>query len=194
MSIRTNRASRDCGDGEGAVTLPRVLVADPPWLFGDRLPGPKRGASKHYGCLTVRDICAFPLPTLTTNATLIMWRVSSMVEDAYRVCRAWGFSPKTEIVWVKRTKHGKRHFGMGRYVRAEHECAIVAVRGRPGVKHHSSRSVFEAPVSQHSAKPDAFYELVRSTWEGPYVELFARRHRGEGWTCLGDQVDSGVAA
>jgi len=26
----------------------RTIVADPPWPFGDKLPGPKRGAVKHY--------------------------------------------------------------------------------------------------------------------------------------------------
>lgn len=166
----------------------RVLVADPPWTFRDSCPGPKRGASKHYGCLSLAELCAFQLPPLTDNATLIMWRVSAMVEEAYTLCRAWDFTPKSEIVWVKTTKTGKRHFGMGHYVRAEHESAIVAVRGRALPFRRSTRSVFTAPVGRHSAKPDAFYELVAETWQGPYAEMFARRHRGPGWTCFGNEL------
>jgi len=37
----------------------RVIVADPPWAFQDRLPGPSRGAWKNYPCLTTYDICRF---------------------------------------------------------------------------------------------------------------------------------------
>jgi site-specific DNA-methyltransferase (adenine-specific) len=173
----------------GGAGLPRVLVADPPWKFSDSLPGRGRGAAKHYPCLSIPDLCRFPLPTLAADATLILWRVASMVEEAYQVCRLWGFTPKTELVWVKRTVTGKRHFGMGHYLRAEHETAIVAVRGRPKPRHHLTRSTFVAPVGRHSAKPDVFYELVAETWAGPYVELFARRLRGPEWTCLGNQVD-----
>lgn len=98
-------------------------------------------------------------------------------------------------------------FGMGRHVRASHETAIVAVRGKPKPISRSVRSRFSAPVPlrgaplitaetrgawrtglvAHSAKPEAFYDLVETLAAGPYVELFARRQR-PGWTCLGDQM------
>jgi N6-adenosine-specific RNA methylase IME4 len=81
----------------------RTIVADPPWKFGDKLPGPARGAVKHYKVMTTAQIAAFPLPPLTEDARLFLWRVSSMPEDALTVCRAWGFEPKSEIVWVKVT-------------------------------------------------------------------------------------------
>lgn len=171
----------------------RVLTADPPWKFKDKLPGKSRGAAKNYDVMTVEAICAFELPPLEPDAYLFLWRVSSMVEEAYRVCRAWGFKPKSEIVWVKRTLTGKRHFGMGRHVRAEHETAIVAVRGRPRRLARNVRSTFEAVAGRHSEKPEAFYDLVQRLAPGPYVELFARRQQ-MGWTCLGNQVPSAVAA
>src|SRR5689334_4809733 len=110
----------------------KILVADPPWAHRDPLPGSGRGAAKHYRVLTLDEICAFPLPPLADDALLILWRVASMGEEAYRVCRAWGFVPKSELVWKKLTRGGKRWFGMGRYVRCEHETAVVALRGRPG--------------------------------------------------------------
>lgn len=164
-----------------------VLVADPPWQFGDALPGKGRGAVKHYDVLRLEDIERFPLPPLADDALLFLWRVSAMVEEAYRVCRAWGFVPKSELVWEKFTKHGKQHFGMGRYVRASHETCIIATRGRVKVASRSIRSVFPAVVGKHSAKPDRFYQIVESLHCGPYVELFARRHRS-GWACLGKEL------
>lgn len=186
-----------------------VLAADPPWSFGDKLPGAARGAEKNYSVMSVEDMCRLQLPELAPDAYLFLWRVSSQVEEAYRVVRAWGFVPKSEIVWEKLTPSGKPWFGMGRHVRASHETAIVAVRGRPKPISRSIRSRFAAPVPTrprpaitpatrgawktghyvHSAKPEAFYDLIEQLAAGPYCELFARRQR-PGWTCLGDQMPS----
>jgi N6-adenosine-specific RNA methylase IME4 len=87
----------------------RTMVADPQWLFGDRLPGPGRGAARHYPCLSVAELCAFPLPPLAPDCTLLLWRVAAMQREALDVMAAWGFTLKTEIVWVKQTQHRKRH-------------------------------------------------------------------------------------
>lgn len=170
----------------------RVLCADPPWSFGDKLPGASRGAEKNYRVLSLADIKAFPLPPLADDAFLFMWRVSSQVEEACEVVRAWGFVPKAEIVWEKLTANGKPWFGMGRIVRASHETCIVAKRGKPQPKVRNIRSRFAAPVGRHSEKPEIFYDIIERLTDGPYVELFARRQR-PGWTCLGDQMPSEVA-
>jgi N6-adenosine-specific RNA methylase IME4 len=171
------------------MTAPfRVLCADPPWSFRDKLPGASRGAEKNYRVLSQADIEAFPLPPLADNCWLFMWRVSSQVEEAYRVVRAWGFVPKSEMVWQKMTVNDIPHFGMGHYVRAAHEICIVATRGKVKPASRSVRSLFRAAVGKHSQKPEAFYDRVEElTGEGPYVELFARRQR-PGWTCLGDEA------
>lgn len=175
-------------------TLHRVLCADPPWAYRDALPGRGRGAKKHYKLLGVRELEAFPVPPMADDALLFLWRVTAMPEEAFRVCRAWGFTPKSEIVWVKRTARGNRHFGMGRYVRMEHENCVIAARGRGSslILRHNVRSVFEAPVGTHSTKPDAFYDMVESLAEGPYAELFARRRR-VGWNQWGDELPQEAA-
>ena len=194
-----------------------VLVADPPWSFGDKLPGETRGAEKNYDVMSQEDIEHFPLPPLADSAILFLWRVSSQVEEAYRVVRAWGFVPKSEIVWVK-TAQDEDHevlnalglaaeadpdlaFGMGHYTRAAHETCIVAVRGKYKVASRSVRSVFFAPRGRHSEKPDAFYDMVEklvlddafvkegvSVSDVGIVELFARRQR-PGWRCYGNEMD-----
>lgn len=139
--------------------------------------------------MTVDQIRAFPLPPIADNALLFLWRVSSMQEEALSVVRAWGFVPKAEIVWVKKTKNGARWFGMGRTTRAEHETCIIAHRGRPIIRSKSVRSVFEAPAGEHSEKPKVFYDLVEQLSAGPYTELFARGRRA-GWQQLGNQLRS----
>jgi N6-adenosine-specific RNA methylase IME4 len=173
------------------MTAPfRTICADPPWRFSDKLPGKGRGAAKHYKTMTLDEVKAY-LPGLhlpvADDALLFLWRVSAMAEEAYEVVRAWGFEPKAELVWVKTEQSGVRHFGMGRYVRNGHETCIIARRGRPVIRDKSVRSVFDAPIGPHSAKPDKFFELVERLSEGPRLELFARRPR-IGWTVMGDEL------
>jgi N6-adenosine-specific RNA methylase IME4 len=145
--------------------------------------------------MTVEEICDFPLPPITIDATLFLWRVASMQEEALFVARAWGFRVDTELVWLKRTKNGKRHFGMGRTVRAEHETCLIAHRYdgiRPFTFDSSIRSTFEAPVGRHSEKPDEFFKIVERLRRGPYCEIFARKRR-EGWTSIGDEINETVS-
>lgn len=165
----------------------RIVLADPPWHFGDRLPGPKRGASKHYRTMSTLAIAALRLPPIADDALLFMWRVAAMQADALTVARAWGFDPKSELVWIKTDAR----MGMGHYTRLGHEVCIIATRGR-GIKliqNHAVRSVIEAPRGKHSEKPPATYEVIEQLVgpNGPKVELFARRHR-PGWTCIGDAL------
>lgn len=166
----------------------RVLLADPPWRFGDALPGPKRGASKHYQTLTISEIARFPLPPLADDCVLILWRVAAILDGAEFVARAWGFKPKAELTWVKMRKDGKKpRIGMGRSVRNSHESAIIAMRGRPARLSKSEPSVIFAPRAEHSRKPDEAYALIERLYEGPRVELFATRER-PGWTTYGTSV------
>ncbi len=185
----------------------QTMVADPPWAPRDALPGPKRGAKKHYTTLSTRDICALRLPPVASSGLLFLWRLASMPFDGLDVCKAWGFEPVSEIVWVKTPRAGALSRGrlgelvggmrsrkvrilLGHYVRASHETCIIAAR--PGaastIKAHNIPSVLFAPLGRHSEKPAAFYRLVETLAPGPYVELFAREPRNERWTCIGDEL------
>jgi N6-adenosine-specific RNA methylase IME4 len=193
----------------------RVICADPPWPFGDSLPGAKRGASKHYDLLSLDDIRDGNFlggsfvrsetidDLVADDAYLFLWRVAAgggannltLAEEAYSVARAWSFTPKTEIVLRKRTKNDKRHFGMGWHVRNEHETCVLCVRGKPKPLVRNIRSIVSAVMPSgengraiHSSKPEKFYNrVVERISAGPYLELFARAHR-PGWTCVGDQL------
>lgn len=175
----------------------RVIAADPAWKFGDSLPGKKRGAAKHYRTMTVEEIAAY-LPGLgvkaAPDALLFLWRVAAMQEEALKVCRAWGFTPKAELVWVKTRSGGAPHMGMGRYVRNQHETCIIAARGSASalIRDHGIRSVFEAPLGRHSQKPDEFFALVERLASGPFLELFARTRR-PGWTAYGLELEGAAA-
>lgn len=172
----------------------RVIVADCPWRFSDKLPS-VRGAESHYPCMTTDQLCKLTLPPIADDALLFMWKVAAMSEDALAVMHMWNFDLKTEITWVKTKKGvvepttvGDLAFGMGHITRAAHETCLVGTRGKYTnlIKNRSIRSVFFAERQEHSRKPELFLDLVESLTggEGPYVELFARRARS-GWTGLG---------
>lgn len=173
-----------------------ILIADCPWRFGDPLPGKGRGASSHYPCMSVPALMRFPLPPLASDAILFFWRVAAMQQEALDIVRAWDFTVKSELVWLKQTVNGKRHFGMGRYLRAEHETCLIATRGRFKVASKKIRSTFTAEVPRHpatgkpwhSAKPDRFYQIVRElAGHGVCVELFSRTPR-PGILCFGNEL------
>jgi N6-adenosine-specific RNA methylase IME4 len=152
--------------------------------------------------MTIDDIAAVPIPPMAADSVLIMWRVASMVPEAYRVAEAWGFTPKAELVWRKVCQVGdpcelpdgtpgeipRVRIGMGWQVRMAHEAAIIATRGRVITRDRSIPSVFDAPSAKHSAKPDAFFRLVERLYPGPYSEIFARVQR-PGWRCSGFELD-----
>jgi N6-adenosine-specific RNA methylase IME4 len=185
----------------------RTIVADPAWPFKDRLPGDGRGAAKHYQLTSMADLFLMACwdsrllhimdQPIATDAVLFLWRVAAMQQEALDTVRVWGFKPPTsEVIWLKKTVNGGRWFGMGRTVRAEHEVCLIARRGRPETRDHSVRSTFvtehdfagiSALCERHSEKPELFYQIVERLFDGPYLELFARRQR-PGWTCIGDQA------
>jgi N6-adenosine-specific RNA methylase IME4 len=168
----------------------RVLVADCPWQFNDQLADFTRGALTQYQTLSVEQLKRFPLPPLYESSTLFFWRVAAMQQEALDVIDAWDFEVKAEIVWKKLTRNGRRHFGMGRHVRMEHEVCLIATSGKPATLDKAIRSIFEAPTGGHSEKPEEFFKLVERMREGPYCELFARRLRA-GWTCYGNELPNG---
>lgn len=174
---------------------PRTLLADPPWPFRDRLPGGGRGAAKHYQCMSLEQICLFPIPRMADDSWLFLCRVASQQEAALAVMRAWGYTLKSEVVWVKTTDNprlgpSRLQIGMGRYVRNCHETVLIGVRGKAREDRLSASipSVIFAPRGRHSEKPEALYRLIESLAPGPRVELFARKHR-KGWACLGEELE-----
>jgi N6-adenosine-specific RNA methylase IME4 len=158
----------------------RTLVADPPWTFGSAPT--KADARKHYDTMALHELCGLPVEALADDdAHLWLWAVNGLMEEAYRVTRAWGFFPTTLLTWCKKQP------GVGHYLRNNTEHCIFATRGRPMVPEAKPISTWYVwPRGDHSAKPDAFYDLVERVSPAPRCELFARRARF-GWDYWGDQ-------
>ncbi len=171
-----------------------TIVADPPWQYNDRINPETRGAVNHYATMSADDIATLPVETAAEDrAHLYLWTTNAFMAEAHELAKAWGFVPKTIITWVKIKQGGERfgdvRIGMGHYWRNATEHVLFCVRGKPALKtlRRNQPTVFFAERSQHSAKPQEFYDLVEGMSPGPRLELFARTPR-DGWAVWGDEV------
>ena len=172
-----------------------AIIADPPWAYGDKLPGPGRGAAKHYATLNLDEIMSLPVAeAAATDAHLYLWTTNAFMEQAFEVARAWGFTQKTILTWVKVKKYAERPYnedeiriGMGHYFRNVTEHVLFCTRGRLPPRNRSLPTAFMAPLGKHSEKPDEFYSLVRKLSPSPRLDLFARRER-KGFTTWGEGI------
>jgi N6-adenosine-specific RNA methylase IME4 len=162
-----------------------VILADPPWKFEayDLESGMTRAAEVHYPTMTTEEICALAVADLATpDAALFLWATSPHLEDALRVIEAWGFTYRTNAVWVKESP------GLGYWVRNQHETLLIAARGNMRSPSEGTRPPSSASRREHSRKPDETYQLIERMYpELPKIELFARGHR-EGWDRWGNEA------
>jgi len=165
----------------------KTLYADPPWSFDDKLD-PTR--TLEYRTLSREELLKLPVKDIMADdAHLYLWSTSSHLHEALHLMSAWGFTYKTLIPWIKRTKNGKLHFGMGHYFRAAHEPCLFGVRGSLKTATNNTRNVlFATKPDRHSGKPDEMYRLIETNSPGPYLELFSRNKR-PGWIMVGDDID-----
>lgn len=168
-----------------------VIYADPPWTFNVYSgKGKQRSADRYYNTMSLDDIKALPVQQLAADdCALMMWCVSPELDGALDVIQAWGFEYKTVgLCWVKQTKGDNGlHWGMGYWTRANVELCLLATRGAPKRMAKDVHQVIEAPVSQHSRKPDEAQVRIERLLNGPYLELFGRR-ASPNWTVWGNQI------
>ena len=167
-----------------------VIYADPPWRYDFDVES--RATENHYATLTVEEICHYQDPqhqpiqkVFAENAILFLWTTVPKAEEAFHVIRAWGFVYKTQLVW------SKDKIGLGWYVRNQHEVLYIAEKGNMPVPEPEARisSVIYAPRTEHSRKPDVFYEIIEKMYPNrKYLELFGRRKR-PGWETWGNAMD-----
>ncbi len=183
------------------MKLYRTICADPPWPYRSsgtflratrehrpnsfRSPLNCVGAATRYGTMSIENIRSLA-PPAEDNAHLYLWTTNAFMCEAHEVARAWGFAPKTILTWVKIKPDGTPSAACGYYFRGATEHIVFAVRGSQAllVDQVVPTAFLWPRLKDHSAKPDAFYDLVEQVSPGPYLELFARRNR-LGWDTWG---------
>jgi N6-adenosine-specific RNA methylase IME4 len=169
------------------VTRYRTIVADPPWRYKGTmigLPGHRGERSGvPYGTLSIDEIAALPIAEFAEDdAHLYLWTTNTHLRHAWSIAEAWGFGYSTLLTWCK----APRGLVGGATYNICTEFVVFARRGTLPASTRLDRNWWEWPRGKHSAKPDAFLDLVETVSPGPYLELFARRARF-GWDYWGDE-------
>jgi N6-adenosine-specific RNA methylase IME4 len=113
------------------------------------------------------------------DCLLLLWTTgwAMATGQAQSVCRAWEFTPVTEIVWRKTTALGRPRVGPGYRARTMHEPVLVGKIGSPR-QLSAFPSLFDGVAREHSRKPEEFYALVDKHTAGlRRADLFARQSR-----------------
>jgi N6-adenosine-specific RNA methylase IME4 len=112
-----------------------------------------------------------------------------LLSGALEVVNAWGFKfIKVGFCWVKLNPSGVGRFmGLGYWQREGMELCLLATKGNPTRLNADVRQVIEAPIRQHSRKPEQVLGEIERLTAGPYLELYARRVR-PGWKCWCDEI------
>ena len=165
----------------------RTIVADPPWDIGDfprNLHAQGQGTKPcPYPTMNNDEIAAIPVASpAARDAHLYLWTTNQFLEASYGIARSWGFRPTKLLVWCKAPK-GR---GLGGTFASATEYVLFSRRGNLSAVGRVERNWWQWPRGEHSAKPEAFLDIVETVSPGPYLELFARRNR-LGWDTWGNE-------
>ncbi|MGC9539216.1 MT-A70 family methyltransferase [Streptomyces sp. UG1] len=182
----TNHQVQEDGGSSDVPRRFRTILADPPWETHQQ--GAK-GAERHYRLMSRERIIELPVSELAEqDAHLWLWTTNATLRDGFDVAEAWGFTVRSPLTWVK------FRLGLGNYLRNATETLLFATKGNAPVRFRSQPTWINAPVQEHSRKPDEQYAVIERISEGPFCELFARRRppSNRDWSVWGDQIESDV--
>jgi len=169
---------------DGSLGKFSIVYADPPWEY-DFSPSDSRSVENQYPTMPLEDIKILPVEDVCSeDALLFLWCPPAFAKKAIAVLEAWGFSYRTNMVWVKPS------IGAGQWVRQQHELLLIGRKGKFPTPEQEYRvpSVFQAERGKHSEKPPIVYGLIEQMYpDMRRIELFARDRR-EGWVAWGNQA------
>ncbi|MCA1572508.1 MAG: methyltransferase [Chloroflexi bacterium] len=163
----------------------RCIVIDPPWPMDkiEREVRPNQGPVLDYPTMSLEEIAGLPIGLLAygDGCHVYLWVTHRFLPDGLRLFDAWGVRYQCTMTWVK-------NVGITPYSwMYDTEHVLFGRVGNLQLDQLGLRLSFGAPVTRHSAKPDAFYERVVAASPGPRLEMFARAER-EGFEAWGNEV------
>jgi N6-adenosine-specific RNA methylase IME4 len=184
---KSGKTTRGETDAKGVYTAKSGRQVDGTWW------GRHRGGSVElpYETLSLDAIAGLPVDDLAEPAAHVyLWTTNRFLEDAYGIVRGWGFPNKPVLLTWGKTPMG---LGFGGAYAQTSEFCLFARRG--GLAHLNREDstwwkwgrVYEDGHIAHSAKPDAFLDMVERVSPAPRLEMFARRNR-LGWDTWGDEA------
>jgi N6-adenosine-specific RNA methylase IME4 len=96
-----------------------VILADPGWHFA-AWSARGRGKCPKYRTESIEAICALPVEAIAGPACrLFLWVPGAHLPDGLTVLVAWGFTYRSQLVWLKEGAPG-----MGWWCRGAHDVLI----------------------------------------------------------------------
>jgi N6-adenosine-specific RNA methylase IME4 len=189
---KERRQEREAELGARQRALPStkygVILADPEWEFTawSEETGMDRAPDNHYPTSSTDVIASRPVGDIAADdSILLLWATAPRLPDALQVMAAWGFEYVTHAIWAKDRAGAGR--GPGYWFTGEHELVLLGKRGKIPAPAQGTqfRSLFHAPVGEHSEKPANIHEVAEAYFPSlPKIELNARARR-EGWDAWG---------
>jgi N6-adenosine-specific RNA methylase IME4 len=181
-----------------------VIYADPPWpwdTWGEtRLESPHHvlagkihsAPDNYYNTQTVDEIIKLPVAQLAADdCALLLWCTGPhiAISTHTKTIEAWSFRPSTKaFCWIKQNQSGgTRKNGQGYYTLANSEDVFLGIKGSPLRLANDVHQVVEAPVGEHSEKPEEVRRRIERLFSGPYLELYGRKPVS-GWTVWGNEI------
>lgn len=172
-----------------------VIIADPPWAY--RVGGVHGDVSQQYDTMPFADIAALPMRKWAADdAVLACWGTWPKLDEGVALVQAWGFEYVTGFPWIK-TMRGGIPPGIGFWTQSVSEVVLIGRRGEPrkhgkpapvlGLLAGEDRQFWAPNPRKHSRKPYGLHAWLEEMFDGPYLELFARRPY-PGWTCWGGDL------
>jgi N6-adenosine-specific RNA methylase IME4 len=170
----------------------KVIVADPAWSFRNY----KKAAhgAPQYPTMSVDQMGEIPVKNWAEkNCLLLMWCTWPMLSEGAKLMKLWDFDYVTGFPWVKIVPNsGTIRCGIGFWTQSTSEFVMIGRRGKFGPSKIDRRRgllvgedrQFYGPINKHSTKPEDIQTWAENRFEGPYLELFARRERDK-WDCWG---------
>lgn len=157
----------------------RTIVIDPPFSFAST----NEKSSPLYATMSQDELLTLRVAEwVEDDAHLYLWSSNATLREAFALMENWGFRYLTMLTWVKTPV-----FGLGAYFRSTTEHCLFGVRGSLPTRAKDIPTHFIAPKTNHSAKPDLFYEIVERASFPAFLDVFARKER-RGWTTWGAGV------
>ncbi len=156
--------------------LYEVIVIDPPWPYGTKYDANARRAANPYPEMSLDEIKAIKLPS-ANDCILWLWTTHKFMRYSFELLDEWGFRDVAILTWCK------SKMGLGVWLRSQSEFCIMAVKGKPKVNLTNQTTVLNAPMREHSRKPDEFYSMVDELCVGYKIDWFSREHR-DGWDAI----------
>jgi N6-adenosine-specific RNA methylase IME4 len=197
------RAERELALGQKIAALPDrqygVVVEDYEWDFKvhDRDTGMDRHAANHYpvseSAHTPEEIVERTKDRAACAAddcAWFAWTTVPHLQIALDVMRLRGFRYVSNWVW------DKQNFGTGYWSRNRHEILLLGIKGTVPCPAEGDQweSLLSIKATWHSAKPDAFLEMIEQYFPNvPKIELNRRGAPRPGWDGWGYEAQAAAA-